>query len=123
MVDFERAVINALQFQWPNVSASGCFFHLNQNLWKKIQEVGLAGFYGEDVENAVHLKMIASVAFVPPGDVVQSWNDLSLFVVLQLWMQPFPQNVNDSLDDIFTYFEVNYMYIGQMRAEVDVNLE
>jgi len=66
------------------------------------------------VENAVHLKMIAALAFVPPGEIIQSWNNLLL--ILQVWMQPFQQNVKDDLDDLFTYFEVNY--IGQVRAGV-----
>ena len=114
MVDFERAAINALQIQWPNLQVTGCFFHLNQNIWKKIQQVGLTRFYGEEVENAIHLKMISALAFVPNVDVLQAWTDL--LIILQAWMQPFPQNIKDSLDDLFTYFEVNY--IGQMRAGI-----
>lgn len=87
MAVFERAAINALQVQWPNIMVSGCFFNLNQNIWRKIQELGLAAWYGENLENSVHLKMIAAVAFVPPEEVFQSWDDLLL--ILHDWMQPF----------------------------------
>lgn len=85
MLDFERAAINALRVQWPNAQISCCFFHMNQNIWKKIQGLGLSTFYAENVDNATKLKMISALAFVPTGEVVNSWDEL--LHILQPWIQ------------------------------------
>ncbi|KII61515.1 hypothetical protein RF11_10475 [Thelohanellus kitauei] len=34
LTDFERTVINALQFLFPNVSQSGCFYHFSQSIYR-----------------------------------------------------------------------------------------
>ena len=114
MLDFERAAINAVQTRWPNSQVTCCFFHLNQNIWKKINELGLSTFYGNDVENATKLKMISALAFVPPADVINSWDDL--LMILQPWIQQQPQDMQQRIDDLLMYFEVNY--IGQNIAGV-----
>ena len=88
MMDFERAAMNAVLRTWPNAQVTGCFFHLNQNVWEKIKELGLSNFYGEAVENATKFKMISALAFVPPGDVINSWEQLLL--ILQPWIQQQP---------------------------------
>lgn len=114
MLDFERASINALRAQWPNSQITCCFFHLNQNIWKKIQGLGLSAFYGENVENATKLKMISALAFVPPADVVNSWEEL--VQILQPWINQQTPDVKQKIDDLLTYFEINY--IGQSIAGV-----
>ena len=108
MMDFERAAINAVQTTWPNAQVTGCFFHLNQNIWKKIKELGLSNFYGEDVGNATNLKMISALAFVPPGDVINSWEQL-LLVILQPWIQQQTQDIQNRIDDLLMYFEANHI--------------
>ena len=39
MMDFEQATIGAFQAAFPNVSLSGCYFHLRQSLHRKIQVI------------------------------------------------------------------------------------
>ena len=48
MTDFETAAINAIRVNFPQVAVSGCFFHLQQCMWRKIQNLGLANAYRED---------------------------------------------------------------------------
>lgn len=48
ITDFERSAINALRSTFPGTRHKGCFFHLGQNLWLKIQLFGLSGQYGLD---------------------------------------------------------------------------
>lgn len=114
MLDFERAAFNAVRGQWPNSQINFCFFHLNQNIWKKIQVLGLSPFYGEDVENATNLKMISALAFIPPEEVVNSW--IELLQILQPWIQQQTLDVQQKIDDLLIYFETNY--IGQNIAGV-----
>ena len=97
MVDFEKASINSLESHFT-ASTSGCFFHLSQNIYRKIQTEGLAQEYIQDMEYGIKLKMLASLAFVPETDVIDSFNIL---------MAEFPQ----SASNIAKYFE-NY-YIGK----------
>ena len=49
LIDFEQALINAFRFVFGNqVNMHGCFFHLAQNTWRKIQSLGLMQTYIDD---------------------------------------------------------------------------
>ncbi|KAF0986363.1 hypothetical protein HZS_3415 [Henneguya salminicola] len=39
IMDFEKAALRLIQTKFPDatVTASGCYFHFSQNLWRKIQ--------------------------------------------------------------------------------------
>ncbi len=39
MLDFEKASIGAFQAAFPNVSLSGCYFNLRQNIHRKLQVI------------------------------------------------------------------------------------
>lgn len=41
MTDFELAAIQAFEAVFPGINASGCFFHLTQSIWRKVQNEGL----------------------------------------------------------------------------------
>ena len=41
MKDFEMASIQAVDEVFPNASKTGCFFHLTQNIHRRIQNAGL----------------------------------------------------------------------------------
>lgn len=41
MTDFEQTAINAFQAEFPDLETTGCFFHLAQSIWRKIQNEGL----------------------------------------------------------------------------------
>ena len=76
LIDFEIAAINAIRTQIPLIQVYGCFFHLCSNIWKHIQDSGLQGRYIAEVDFALHLRMIGALAFVPPNDVVASFDEL-----------------------------------------------
>lgn len=120
MLDFERAAINAVRALWPNSLITGCFFHLNQNMWKKIQRLGLSVFYGQSVQNATKLKMVSALAFVPPGEVVDSWSEL--LQILRPWIGQQRREIQLKIDDFLQYFEVNYIgqYLAGVRREARV---
>lgn len=48
LTDFEQASIYASHYVFSNARNKGCFFHLGQSGWRKIQSCGLAIRYGND---------------------------------------------------------------------------
>lgn len=46
--DFESGLISAIKQKFPNCEIRGCLFHLNQNVFRKIQSLGLLTFYNND---------------------------------------------------------------------------
>ena len=55
LVDFEMSAINANQmvFDYDDLTVSGCFFHLNENVRKHMQQIGLQRRYQNDPEFAL----------------------------------------------------------------------
>lgn len=41
MTDFEQAALQAFDSEFPGITKTGCFFHLTQNVYKKVQNEGL----------------------------------------------------------------------------------
>ena len=50
VTDFEVAAMQAVRAMFDVVlTTQGCFFHLTQSTWRKLQELGLAVAYKTDV--------------------------------------------------------------------------
>ena len=71
LMDFEKASINSFQQLWPNTQVKGCFFHLTQNVWRKVQGVGLQARYSQDAELAIRIRLLPALAFAAPDEVPQ----------------------------------------------------
>src|SRR5579884_2030552 len=56
ITDFELASINASCQVFPDIDNKGCFFHLCQSGWRKIQSCGLATRYGNDEHFSLMLR-------------------------------------------------------------------
>ena len=54
----------------------GCFYHLSQNLYRKVQASGLQQLYTEDQQVASAVRMMAALAFVPVNHVVRCFETL-----------------------------------------------
>lgn len=50
MMDFEQAAIAAFKMEFPGVTIRGCFFHLSQCIWRKVQSTG--------IKQIIHYKII-----------------------------------------------------------------
>ena len=49
--DFEHSLyLYAIETEIPNARLSGCYFHFGQNLWRKVQSLGLARDYRQKQE-------------------------------------------------------------------------
>ena len=69
LTDFELAAINAYKFHFPRAEILGCFFHFGQCLYKKLVELGLKVQYSQDANLRKWVKMVISLALVPPEKV------------------------------------------------------
>lgn len=104
LCDFERAAMNGITNNQPQVDIKGCFYHLCANVWKHIQSLGLQPQYNADEDFALHLRMICALAFIPPNSVIDAFVEVC---------QCIRNNFNDIADDLIQYFEDTY--IGRFR--------
>ena len=84
LLDFEKAAINSFEEVWPGALVRCCFFHLTQNVWRKMQTAGMQADYNHDEELAMRIRQLPALAFASPSDV----QHLFAAVVQQL---PMPQ--------------------------------
>ena len=80
LLDFEKAVINSFQQVWPLTVVKCCFFHLTQNIWRKVQTVGLQADYIHDEDLAMRIRQIPALAFVHPFDVYELFDHVALLL-------------------------------------------
>ena len=106
LFDFEQAAMNSARNVFVGVNVKGCFFHLSQNIWKKIQQNGLAVLYENDDEFSILMRMIAALAFVPEVDVPQAFYDVENEIRNNY-------NNNNGIDVVIDYFEDTY--VGRQR--------
>ena len=102
-MDFEQAAIKALRKCFPDTTVHGCLFHFCQCLWRKIQSLGLQGWY-RDPDNALIIKQIQALAFVPPSDVIDLFTE---------FMQLLDQETDEVLSEFLGYFEITWLGIVQ----------
>ena len=100
MTDFEEGAINAFRSKLPGIECTGCFFHLCQNIFRRIQEDGLQVRYSQDPQFALVLRMLPALAFAPVGDVIDYFEALE---------EIFPEEA----EEVVSYFEKNY--VGGLR--------
>ena len=69
--DFELGIIRACEEVYPGVPVTGCFFHLSQSIYRRVQEEGLATSYRDPEDRSIRdfAHMTAALAFVPVSDV------------------------------------------------------
>lgn len=103
MSDFELAIINAVKSVFPATIQSACLFHLGQSIWRKIQEKGLSQKYGSDSEFALKMRYYVALAYFPPEDIPNVFNELKETI--------FPEEAEAVTD----YFE-KYYVLGQFKS-------
>jgi len=102
MTDFEKAAMNAFQRNFPSAEVAGCYFHLGQSVWRRIQNLGLAARYREDAAFAIRVRRFLALAFVPLADVHHYTRILLADEISK----------DDGLLDLAKYFQETY--VGQL---------
>ncbi|KAM7290495.1 uncharacterized protein ISCGN_027120 [Ixodes scapularis] len=74
--DFESAAIIATGNIFPQARVQGCFFHLCQAVYRKLCKLGFQTRYGTDEDFAVLVRMLPALAFLPPAEVPDAFEDL-----------------------------------------------
>lgn len=108
VTDFERAVVQAITVVLgPDVQKHGCFYHLTQATWRKIQELGLSNLYKENEDVRTFCGMLDGLAFLPLDKIV----DGMLFI---------RENTPPELEALVDYFDSTYVS-GSFRRVQPVN--
>ncbi|XP_065319219.1 uncharacterized protein LOC135927191 [Gordionus sp. m RMFG-2023] len=92
MTDFEMASVKAFNEVFPNSQHKCCYFHFGQSFWRNIQKYPeISHKYKTDVEFNIQLRMMVCLAFVPPLNVVETFELLinsEFYSNNQLLLQP-----------------------------------
>ncbi|XP_064470211.1 uncharacterized protein LOC135384962 [Ornithodoros turicata] len=97
VTDFEKGAMNAVKaVLGDDVKTRGCFFHLCQSTWSKIQETGLVPKYKEDEKFRHFMGMLDGLAFLPLSDVTDGMAFLKTIAP-------------DEAEPIVTYFDETYV--------------
>ena len=94
--DFEKAVINAIQRNFPNAAVGGCLFHLVQNMRKHVGQLGLTARYNNEPEFALEAKMITALSFLPPTDI-------------EIALERLAEHLPEALQPLLCWFEDTYV--------------
>ena len=61
LVDFEKGAMSAFSGAYPDATVTGCYFHLCQNVIRKVNEIRLKTEYETNDE----IRCLPALAFVP----------------------------------------------------------
>ena len=70
MTDFGKGVIRAFQEAFPGLNCTGCFFHLSQSVWRRIQAAGLQLDYQTDPDFASWLGCLPVLVYSQQTDLI-----------------------------------------------------
>lgn len=76
ITDFELAISSAAKTYFPSANFRGCLFHFGQNIWRRVQKEGLTRKYGNIEDFSILIRMLKSLAFVPPEQMPDYYNEL-----------------------------------------------
>lgn len=99
-IDLELGFKNAFSDVFETARIHYCFFHFSQALYRKLGEHGLKALYDSDEQFSLKLKTLAALAFIPPANVVQVFEQ----IVLENFNDP-----HDQLDQYILYFQKTYI--------------
>lgn len=69
IMDFELIAMKCVKQNFDNVTVNGCFFHLAQSLYRRIQRAGKAVIYGTNNNFAIEMKCLLALAFLDEKEI------------------------------------------------------
>ena len=70
--DFEQVLIAAVETEFCHTQISGCYFHFCQNLWWKVQNLGLAADYWRHRRLKKCIRKVMAIGYLPLAVVRQN---------------------------------------------------
>ena len=77
MMDFERALQNSVRKVFLNVRISGCRFHQNQAIYRKVNTLGLAGLCKENESFHSWVKKLMALVLLPAESIAPTYEMLA----------------------------------------------
>ncbi|XP_077863133.1 uncharacterized protein LOC144345908, partial [Saccoglossus kowalevskii] len=71
--DYEMSIRQAFEAEFPGISVKGCYFHLTQCFWRKIQELGLVNAYNNHRRTQRLLRKVFALGYLPVALVRQNF--------------------------------------------------
>ena len=103
MVDFEKCVHQAIRSVFGNdIAIRGCFYHLTQSTWRKIQNLGLTDAYKDNEEFRLFCGQLDSLALLPIDRVQEGMAHLKT-------------NIPEGAQELVEYFDSTYVS-GQLKC-------
>ena len=62
--DFEQSLFAAVETELPNSRISGCYFHFGQNLWRRVQFLGLARDYRQNSRLKKTIRKVIAIGYL-----------------------------------------------------------
>ena len=110
VTDFEMATLQAISTVFgPDVHRQGCFYHLTQSTWRKIQDLGLVNLYRTNADAKHFCGMLDGLALLPLDKVSEGMS----------WLK---DNTPPELVDLVSYFDSTYVS-GTLRRIQPVALD
>ena len=101
LTDFEQAAIKAAHEEFQGVQNKGCHFHLSQNIYRKVQALGLTTQYESDEDFSLLIRHIPALAFLPHEDIPAAFDELRT-------------HMPEEADRLMEWFEIYYIR-GRIR--------
>ena len=106
ITDYEMAVIQATENKFgKEVQTQGCYYHLTQSTWRKIQDLGLVELYRSRESIRQFCGMLDGLALLAVSDVAAG-------------MQLLKDKIPAGLDDLVTYFDATYVSGSYKKIKV-----
>lgn len=113
MLDFEKAAMLSINGIFKEATVHGCFFHFSQNVWRRIQNVGLQTVYAEDEDFAFNLRLLVALAFLPPNDIVNAFEEL---LTTDFFNEDVDSEYSAEIQNLVTYFQSTYVFAIDRRG-------
>ena len=76
-IDYEAALVNAFQNNFPNGIIVHCLFHLVQSIYRRVCRFGFKTRYEEDTHFRTLIRMHVALAFLPLHEVSEAFDELT----------------------------------------------
>ena len=104
ITDFEAALINSSETEFPNSQLCGCFFHFCKSMWRRVQHEGLAGNYMHDMALKEMIRKLIAIAFLPVALVRLNFDMMEQENANRRLLRQYP-----ALRNFVDYFQRNYI--------------